>query len=68
MLSRVAVLLYLVLLVLAVPWYWPADNHGVLFGMPAWVVVAIAVSACVSVLTALLLARPWPHEERREDE
>ncbi len=62
MISRFAPALYLLLLVLAVPWYWPAGTLTVWFGMPAWVVVAILVSTAASVLTAVLLARPWPDE------
>ncbi|NQY91752.1 MAG: hypothetical protein HRT46_08840, partial [Deltaproteobacteria bacterium] len=30
-------LVYAALLVLAVPWYWPADSTLLLLGMPAWV-------------------------------
>lgn len=62
------VLAYLTLVILAVPWYWPADDRTVWLGLPAWVVVAIAVSFAVSVLTAAILSRPWAHEEKRDHE
>ncbi|MEQ8235075.1 MAG: hypothetical protein RLW61_02405 [Gammaproteobacteria bacterium] len=60
---RRAPLLFVVLLVLAVPWYWPADDRTLWFGVPAWVCVAVVVSAAASLLTALLMARPWPDEQ-----
>ena len=60
--SRIAPLLFALLLVLAVPWYWPADSQLTWFGVPAWALVAVLVSVAASVLTALLMARPWPGE------
>ena len=51
------------MLLAAVPWYWPADDETRWGGVPAWVVVAVAGSAVVSVYTAWLLSRPWPSEE-----
>lgn len=59
---------YLALLGLAIPWYWPADNHAMWFGFPGWVIVAIVVSFAASLLTAVLLSRPWPHEDIAGDE
>jgi hypothetical protein len=52
-----------VLLVAAVPWYWPADDKTRWAGVPAWVVVSLAGSVVVSLYTAWLLRRPWPSEE-----
>ena len=54
---------YAVLLLAAVPWYWPAGDETRWGGVPAWVVVAVAVSVAVSVYTAWLLGGPWPSEE-----
>ena len=54
---------YVVLLLGAVPWYWPADDETRWGGLPAWVVVAIAGAVAVSAYTAWLLRRPWPSEE-----
>ena len=54
---------YAVLLLAAVPWYWPADDETRWGGVPAWVVVALAGSVAVSLYTAWLLRRPWPSEE-----
>lgn len=59
-------LTYLVLLVLAVPWYWgmlPFEGTPLWFGVPAWFCVSVIVSAATSTLTAALLWRRWPHEE-----
>lgn len=67
MLHRLAPWLYLLLLALAVPWYWPSTSHAVWLGLPAWVCVAIMVSLAASVLTALLMARPWPDEHLDDD-
>jgi len=53
---------YLVLLAIGIPWYWPADNLVIVFGMPGWVIVAIGVSFVASVFTAWLLRKPWPGE------
>ena len=53
---------YIVLLMAGIPWYWPINNHTIVFGMPGWVVVAILVSLLASIFTACLLWRPWPGE------
>jgi hypothetical protein len=68
MLNRIAPALYLLLLVAAIPWYWPHDSQLIWFGMPAWVVVAIGVSFLASILTATLLARAEVASESVEDE
>ena len=52
--------IYLVLLIIAIPWYWPDDSKFIIFGFPAWVFVAILSSFFTSVFTAFLLLRyPW---------
>ncbi len=61
------VFLYLLLLILAVPWYWSGDETGVWFGMPVWVCVAIVVSLASSLLTIVILRTPWSHEEHPRD-
>lgn len=50
-------LAYLLLLVVGIPWYWPADDRTIWVGMPAWVVVAVVVSFITSVFTAFLWLR-----------
>ncbi len=46
------ILAYLVLLVLAIPWYWSGEEHPFLLGVPAWVLVALVVALATSILTA----------------
>ncbi len=58
------VAVYMGLLAIGIPWYWPHDNYSIVFGMPGWVVVAIVVSFCASLFTAWLLLEPWPGEHR----
>jgi len=56
--------IYIGFLAIGIPWYWPHDNYSIVFGMPGWVVVAIAVSCGASIFTAWLLLEPWPGEHR----
>jgi hypothetical protein len=59
---------YFLLVVTGIPWYWPKGNDVILFGFPAWVFVAILVSACASVFTAFILLRyPWKTEEGTDE-
>ena len=54
---------YIILLIIAIPWYWPKDSDLILFGFPAWVFVAILVSLFTSIFTAFLLLKyPWNTE------
>lgn len=62
-------LVYGLLLLLGVPWYWqfiPWASERLVLGLPCWVVVSVAGSACVSVHTAFILRRPWPGEEAEQ--
>ncbi|MGR9091436.1 MAG: hypothetical protein ACU85U_12725 [Gammaproteobacteria bacterium] len=61
-------LVYVLLLAIGIPWYWPADDHRIVLGMPGWVIIAIAASACASIFTAWLLAKPWPDESKPEND
>jgi len=63
------IFVYLILLILAVPWYWPENDATLLFGMPAWVTIAILVSVLVSIFTAaILLFYRWPGESESDDD
>ena len=56
-------IIYIALLAVGIPWYWPANDTTVWFGVPAWVVIAIIVGALTSFFTLWLLLRPWPDED-----
>jgi len=63
------IITYLILLGIGIPWYWPEENILKIFGMPAWVTIAIVVSVLVSILTAyLLLTYQWSGEEETPTE
>ena len=46
------VLVYLVLLALLVPWYWPAGHSGFLFGFPHWALASLGTLLLASIYTA----------------
>ena len=60
-------LTYAVLLAIAIPWYWPADEPRLLLGVPLWAVVSFGSSALVSIFTAWLLLRHWPEDDGGPD-
>ena len=43
---------YLLLLVLAIPWYWSSGELVLVYGVPVWVITAICVGLLVAILTA----------------
>ena len=45
---------YLVLLVVGIPWYWPADNITIFLGIPLWVLTSLFVVFIGSIFTAYL--------------
>ncbi len=56
--------LLLVLAVASVPWYLPGGVTGrIVGGLPIWVWTAIACSAGISTLTAVLALRFWRDDE-----
>ena len=38
------VFLYIILIAIGIPWYWPQDSRSLILGVPAWVTVAILCS------------------------
>lgn len=60
--------IYLALLFLGVPWYWPETDTTTFMGVPAWVAVAIATSCVASLFTSWLLMRPWSTESPNSNE
>ena len=61
-------IVFLILLALGIPWFWPVDNSVLIFGLPSWVVSAIVVSILCSIFTAYLLRKPWAHEKSKAED
>ena len=57
---------WLVLAVVGIPWYWPAESSRVLMGMPVWALVSLGASLVCSLFTAWLLLRFCPDSEGGE--
>jgi drug/metabolite transporter (DMT)-like permease len=55
-------LVYLMLLILVVPWYWPAGDVRHFFGLPYWVIVTLAAVFITSAFTA------WVYLSRAADD
>jgi hypothetical protein len=51
------VVVYLVLLALLIPWYWPQNDASLLFGFPLWALVSLGVLFVTSLFTAWLCLR-----------
>ena len=49
--------IYLILLSLIVPWYWPEDDQSQWYGFPVWVLVSLASLFLTSCFTAWLCLR-----------
>jgi hypothetical protein len=56
-------MVYLILLLIGVPWYWQADNTIMMFGMPGWALIAILTSVTVSCITSFLWFAGWQDED-----
>lgn len=65
---RLSPFIYLALLVIGIPWYWPDQTPAIIFGLPSWVIVAIGASFAASCLTAYLLRAPWPDESSEDQD
>ncbi len=59
---RHAWVLFLVLLAGGIPWYWPAADRTLVFGVPAWVAAAVLGGALTAAVTVWYLLAPWPGE------
>lgn len=67
--DRVTVLAVCVLLVLSVPWYFPAGSGTPLvFGFPLWGFVSLACYAAIAFLVVWRLPRLWGNAVRAADE
>jgi len=58
---------YLLLFLVAVPWYWEEGGSKPVLGMPLWAVVSIGVSFLISCLTAWTAFRTWPSDGDNEE-
>tara|TARA_B100000614_G_scaffold160664_1_gene142360 strand:- start:2082 stop:2321 length:240 start_codon:yes stop_codon:yes gene_type:complete len=58
---------YLLLFLVAVPWYWGEGGSKPVLGMPLWAVVSIGVSFLISCLTAWAAFRTWPSDGENEE-
>ena len=50
-------LVYIILLALAVPWYWDSDFQLIWFGFPAWVVTSVLISLIASIVTCVIFLK-----------
>ena len=51
------VIVYLIFLLLLIPWYWPADDLRQVFGFPLWALTSLGVLLTISIFTAWLCLR-----------
>ncbi|MDD9890525.1 MAG: hypothetical protein OXU66_01395 [Gammaproteobacteria bacterium] len=49
--------IYLVLLALLIPWYWPEGEARILFGFPIWILASLGALFLTSCFTAWLCLR-----------
>ena len=55
-------IVYLGLLALVIPWYWPAGDTRHFYGLPLWVIATLAALLVTSAFTA------WVYLSLPEDE
>ena len=48
---------YVLLIFIGIPWYWPEDTNYIVMGFPLWVLISIFVSIGASFFTAFILLR-----------
>jgi len=61
-------IVYALLAIAGVPWYWPPDFEGTLFGLPTWTLCSLAASLVASCFTAWLLIKKWPTDDAPTEE
>ena len=68
-LSWLLVFSFVILFILAVPWYWgEGGDKPLIFGMPLWVGVSTFSSFLISCLTAWVAFRIWPSDIDESEE
>ena len=48
---------YIFLITIGIPWYWPDNTNYFVMGLPLWVLISIFVSIIASFFTAFILLR-----------
>ena len=48
---------YIFLITIGVPWYWPDNTNYIVMGFPLWVLISVLVSISASFFTAFILLR-----------
>ncbi|HCL28201.1 MAG TPA: hypothetical protein DIC52_07175 [Candidatus Latescibacteria bacterium] len=57
-------IVYVLLYLVAIPWYWPAGYRGPLvLGLPLWVAVSLAATLTLALWTAYVIFRYWDEGE-----
>jgi hypothetical protein len=51
------IILYILIILISIPWYWSDNVNIVLYGFPFWVIIAILGSFSASCLTTYLLLK-----------
>ena len=68
-LSWLLVFSFVILFILAVPWYWgEGGDKPLIFGMALWVGVSTFSSFLISCLTAWVAFRIWPSDSDESEE
>jgi len=58
---------YTLLLVLSVPWYFPAGGaEPIIFGFPLWCLVSLGAYVAVALLTVWRIDALWEADERED--
>jgi len=56
------VIVYLGLLALVIPWYWPAGDTRHWYGLPLWVIATLAALLVTAAFTAWVFLS-WPDSD-----
>lgn len=65
--SRLLAWTIVVLLILSVPWYFPAgDGSPFVFGVPLWCFVSFSCCSAIAAIVAVALPRLWDEEGSEE--
>ena len=64
--SRSIALIYLALLAMAIPWYWPASDTRQLYGLPLWAWASLAAVLATSAFTAWVFSKTPPDDRPHE--